>query len=41
MIQVGRFLMKSLSQLQKGKPLAESAKYIEKTTGGEFGVEVK
>lgn len=41
MIQVGRFLLKSLSQLQKGKPLAESAKYIQKITGGDFGVEVK
>jgi hypothetical protein len=38
MMQVGRFLMKSLSQLQKGKPMAESAKYIQKITEGNFAV---
>ena len=28
MLQVGRFLLKSLSNLQKGKPLAESVQYF-------------
>lgn len=41
MLQVGRFLMKSLGQLQKGKPMAESAKYIEKITEGNFAVQLK
>ena len=40
MLQVGRFLLKSLSNLQKGKPLPESVLYFNELAKGVFSVEV-
>ena len=41
MLQVARFLFKSLNSLQKGKPLDLSIKYLEKLKKGNLSIEVK
>jgi hypothetical protein len=41
MLQVARFLFKSLTTLQKGKPLAPSAQYLENLKKGNLSLEIK
>jgi len=41
MLQVARFLFKSLITLQKGKPLAPSAQYLENIKKGNLSIETK
>lgn len=41
LLQVGRFLLKSLDQVQKGKPVAESATYFADVLKNNNSVDVK
>ena len=41
MLQVARFLFKSLVSLQKGKPLAPSVQYLDNLKKGSLSIEIK